>query len=106
DDGRQGSRQSCRLEDQRAGFPGRNRRAAANTALDPREDLNGQPELCGRGLARKWLAQASIQLSLRPPDKALMLLDENPKPGVVLLAKKMRHHEGSRHAIAEQTVGQ
>ena len=48
------------------------------TPMEPCEDLNGQPELHRRAFAREWLAKPSVQLSLRPPDEALVLLEENP----------------------------
>jgi len=43
---------------------------------------------------------------LRPSDEPLMLLEENPKPGVVMFPEEVRHREGSGHAIAEQIGGQ
>jgi hypothetical protein len=42
---------------------------------------------------------------LRPSDEPLMLLEENPKPGVVMVPEEVRHREGSGHAIAEQIGG-
>jgi hypothetical protein len=46
--------------------------------LESREDLNGQPELRGRTLAREGLAKPSVQLSLSPSNEALVFLEENP----------------------------
>ena len=63
---------------------------------EPREDLNGQPELHGRALAREWIAKPSVQLSLRPSDEALVLVEENPQPGMVLLSEEVRNHERAR----------
>ncbi len=74
--------------------------------LEPREDLDGQSQLHRWGLTRKGLAQSRVQLSLRPSDKALVLLDERSQPGMVLRAQELRDHEGPSDAIAEETVAQ
>jgi hypothetical protein len=70
------------------------------------ENLDGQPELPQRTLARQWIAQARLKLALRPSDEAFMLLEENLQPGVVMFAEIVRDHERPGHAIAEQIGGQ
>src|SRR5258706_15792433 len=72
---------------------------------EPREDLDGQPELHGRTFARERIAKPSVQLSLGPSNEALVLLEENPQPRMVLLSEEVRNHERARDATVEQTVG-
>ncbi len=70
------------------------------------ENLDGQPELPGRAVARQGVAQACLQVTLRPSDEALMLLEKDLQPGVVMFAEIVRDDECPGHAIAEQIGGQ
>jgi len=49
------------------------------------------------GLARQWVAQPRLQLTLRPSAEPFMLLEENSKPGVVMFPEEVWHREGSGH---------
>jgi len=91
-------------EDMRSRSPGRHRRLPLAGPESP-ENLDGESELLRRALARQWVTQPRLQLTLRPSDEPLMLLEENPKPGVVMFPEEVRHREGSGHAIAEQIGG-
>lgn len=88
----------------RSGSPGRHRRLPLAGPESP-ENLDGESELLRRALARQWVTQPRLQLTLRPSDEPLMLLEENLKPGVVMFPEEVRHREGSGHAIAEQIGG-
>jgi hypothetical protein len=72
---------------------------------EPCENLDGQPELLRRTLARQWLAQPRIQIALGSSDEPLMLLEERSQPGMVVLREEVRDHQGPCHAIADQTIG-
>jgi hypothetical protein len=49
--------------------------------------------------------QARIERALGLPHEPLMLLEEDPQPGVVMLAEEVRHERVPDDAIVEQRPG-
>jgi hypothetical protein len=72
---------------------------------EPREHFDGQLQLARRTVAGQGVAQPSIQLTLGPPDEPLVLLEEAPQPGMVVLPEEVRDHDGPCDAIADQMRG-
>ena len=95
----------CLPENVRARPSGEHRRLPV-VRTESSKNLNGEAELPWRALARQWVAQPRLQLTLRPSDKAFMLLEEDSEPGVVMLTEIVRDHDRPGHAIAEQIGGQ
>jgi hypothetical protein len=67
--------------------------------------VDGLFPLRGGALAGERLLQARIECSLRLPHEPLMLLEEDPQPGVVMLAEEVRHERAPDDAIVEQRPG-